>query len=222
MNTERDTSYDADSLTPVRLLEGMDAAEPPLDGDDPALLRATIARLRAGIASRDRRILELEAIAHADELTGLLNRRGFLQELERAIQLSRRYGMVTSLLYIDLDGFKTVNDQFGHSAGDAALAKLAERLTGALRTSDIVGRLGGDEFAALLWRSDEARARMTAERLISAITAEPIATRRGPARLGASIGAVEIGPEDTAAAVLARADKAMYADKNSRRPRYEG
>ncbi len=105
------------------------------------------------IAQLQRRIDQLEKLAVTDELTGLLNRRGIEQQLSRTLELSRRHGEPGLLVYVDLDGFKMVNDTYGHAAGDEVLKQVARLLTENVRCTDFVGRLGGDEFAVLLSRT---------------------------------------------------------------------
>lgn len=197
---------------------GRFGGEGPVIGGDGSQ-QAEIKALRAALAACERRIRELEELAHADELTGLLNRRGFLLELERAILLVRRHGIGVALLYIDLDGFKRINDDHGHGAGDQALGTVAARLKGALRGSDVIGRIGGDEFGAILWQTDVAAARTTVDRLTASVESEPVVTALGSAKVGASIGLVLIEGGDSAEAALARADQAMYAAKAERRQR---
>ncbi len=116
-----------------------------------ALLLAEIERLKADIASAQRRISELEARADIDPLLDILNRRGFERELKRSLAYLQRYKGEAALLFLDLDGFKAVNDRHGHAAGDALLKAVAQELVKHVRASDVVARLGGDEFGVLLW-----------------------------------------------------------------------
>jgi GGDEF domain-containing protein len=125
-------------------------------------LRGEVTRLKA-------RLTEVEALADRDVLTPLLNRRAFVRELHRIGAFSARYGSPAALVYFDLDGFKAVNDRFGHAAGDSALKVVAERLLANTRETDIVGRLGGDEFAVILVQTDLDNAAVQAERLTSGL-----------------------------------------------------
>jgi diguanylate cyclase (GGDEF)-like protein len=120
-------------------------------------------------------------------------------------------------VFIDLDGFKAVNDRHGHGAGDALLKGVARQLTGHVRASDVVGRLGGDEFGVLMWNVGEAQAAAKARELEKLI--ERLDVAHGPARLivGASAGIVPLRPELNPAQVLDAADQAMYARKKERR-----
>jgi GGDEF domain-containing protein len=114
--------------------------EPP-----PSELRAEIGRLSAELARAERRIAELETRADIDPLLDVLNRRGFERSLNRSLAYIRRYHIPAALMFIDLDGFKAVNDRYGHAAGDAMLRQVAATLAARVRSSDVVGRLGGDE-----------------------------------------------------------------------------
>jgi diguanylate cyclase (GGDEF)-like protein/PAS domain S-box-containing protein len=169
--------------------------------------------------SERRTILErLQHQAHHDQLTNLANRRLFHQELDRAISRAQRHGAAVALVYMDLDGFKRINDTLGHRAGDQVLRTLAERLTAATREEELISRYGGDEFVALLNMlpspSREVRAFM--ERM-SATVSEPIQLEAGAVRVGASLGASTY-PHDgrTAEQLLHHADAAMLAIKSAR------
>jgi diguanylate cyclase (GGDEF)-like protein len=181
--------------------------------DDPLVLRAEIARLRATVAKLESQIGELDRLAHHDALVPLPNRRGFERNLAGLIDRCERYGDAGALLFVDVDGLKMVNDSFGHDAGDAALIHVAELLTGGVRQSDCVARFGGDEFAVLLERVDLDQAIETAARLTDRI-ADAAFTFEGKAiPLSAAIGIAEIKPGDRPQDVLARADEAMYEVK---------
>jgi diguanylate cyclase (GGDEF)-like protein len=163
--------------------------------------------------SSRQRIGELEARIDVDPLTETLNRRGFERELKRSLAYVKRYGASAALIYLDLDDFKPVNDRHGHAAGDAVLQAIAAALIRRVRASDVVARIGGDEFVVLLWNLSETDALAKAAALEAAVYATPV--RFGPSTLvvGASAGTAFIGPLDTPAEALARADAAMYARK---------
>ncbi len=108
-------------------------------------------------------LAELTARAEIDPLTDILNRRGFERELKRSLAYVKRYGTSAALVYLDLDGFKHVNDRHGHAAGDAVLKAVAMVLNRHVRASDLVARLGGDEFVVLLWNCSEAAAQAKAQ-----------------------------------------------------------
>jgi diguanylate cyclase (GGDEF)-like protein len=172
-------------------------------------LRGEVGRLKA-------RLTETEGLADRDALTPLLNRRAFLRELSRIRTFAQRYGAPASLVYFDLDGFKAVNDRYGHAAGDAALQAVAERLLAHVRESDIVGRMGGDEFAVILVQADQAVAEAKAAALAHAVEREPIRFGDWTAPLHISFGVRQISLESTPEDLVAEADAAMYAAKRAR------
>lgn len=180
-------------------------------------LAAEVERLAAQLQHSRARVSDLEAMIEIDPLTELLNRRGFERELKRALAYVKRYGTYAALLFIDLDAFKPVNDRYGHAAGDAVLKAVAATLTRHVRASDVVARLGGDEFVVLLWNVTEAAAIAKAAALETMIAAAPVRSGTATLTVGASAGVAPIGPADTAAELLSRADAAMYARKYARK-----
>jgi diguanylate cyclase (GGDEF)-like protein len=132
-------------------------------------LAGEVNRLELELAAARSRMAALETRAEIDPLTDLVNRRGLERELKRALAYVKRYGTSAVLVYIDLDGFKLVNDRHGHAAGDAVLKAVAMVLTRQVRTSDLVARLGGDEFVVLLWNLSEPDAQIKARALEVAI-----------------------------------------------------
>lgn len=172
-------------------------------------LRGEVARLKA-------RLAEVEGLADRDPLTPLLNRRAFLRELNRVRTFGQRYGAPASLVFFDLDGFKSVNDRFGHAAGDAALKAVAERLISNVRESDIVGRMGGDEFGVILVQADQAVAEAKAAALAHAIEREPMEFGDWSAPLHVSYGVRQIDPALEPETQVAEADAAMFAAKRQR------
>lgn len=158
--------------------------------------------------------LQIESqLARTDTLTGLLNRRAFSEQLAHELAVSARSGQPLVLVYIDLDGFKSVNDRQGHSVGDRLLQSVGASILSTQRSADTSGRLGGDEFALILPATDEAGARRQLVRLEDAIADEGAAGRLG---VTCSIGAVVIqGGRWTAEAAVAAADRNMYAAKQA-------
>jgi diguanylate cyclase (GGDEF)-like protein/PAS domain S-box-containing protein len=153
-----------------------------------------------------------------DTLTGLLNRWQFNQRLEQRTAESARHGRPMTLLLIDLDDFKTINDSYGHAAGDQALQEVARRLKGCLRASDTLARLGGDEFTVLLTHlAQPCDARQVADKLLE-VLGQPCQVNGFNVSLGASIGMASL-PDDAAdaATLLRYADIAMYHAKESGR-----
>lgn len=176
---------------------------------------AAVARLEATLG-------EALRLADLDPLAPIANRRAFVRELARFIAFSGRQAMEASLLYLDVNGFKQVNDDFGHNAGDAALTHVARILLDNVRGSDVVGRLGGDEFGVILAAADPAAAAEKAARLAEAIRAAPFVWQGRATPLGVAIGVAPVRPGRDAAAVIAEADKAMYADKRRQRAENPG
>ena len=117
-----------------------------------------IGTLRAEIEANNARIAELEDLADKDPLAPVVNRRAFARELERTKAYVDRYGSGASLIYLDVDGLKDINDRYGHATGDKVLLAVAETLVANIRSSDLVGRLGGDEFGIILSRANRATA----------------------------------------------------------------
>ncbi|EFC82213.1 diguanylate cyclase domain-containing protein [Parafrankia sp. EUN1f] len=149
--------------------------------------------------------------ARHDLLTGLANRSGFVDRLASALAVSTESS--SAVLYLDLDGFKPINDSFGHAAGDRVLAIIGARLAALLREGDLAGRLGGDEFAMLLRDSDLATASLVADRVISAV-AEEITLEGECVQVGASVGIAMGRPgRSRADELIHAADTAMYAAK---------
>jgi diguanylate cyclase (GGDEF)-like protein len=156
---------------------------------------------------------ELSAQATMDSLTGLANRAAFTDALTAALESDATY---TSVLFIDLDDFKDVNDRFGHRAGDEALRDVADRLRRATRASDLCARLGGDEFAVLLPDADETVAADAAHRVAVAIGTQ-MRRDRDVVRVGASVGAATAPAHSDPELLLHRADAAMYEAKTNRK-----
>ncbi len=177
------------------------------------------ARVRAGgrIVDLERRLSQanerLERLASTDELTGLLNRRAILSYLDEAAAQRAGDGGRLSVVMLDLDGFKEVNDRYGHGAGDMLLQEVARRLPRALRPQHRLGRLGGDEFLAVLPGMGEAEARAAAEAMRSALSSPPCEVREGVSvQIAGAFGAAEM-EEGEVDRVLAQADRALYLAK---------
>jgi diguanylate cyclase (GGDEF)-like protein len=174
-----------------------------------AQLLALLANTSGAALGRAELIAQLTAHAVTDELTGLANRRAWNVVLEQALKRSRRNREPVSVLVLDLDGLKQVNDGQGHAAGDEMLVSVSTAWLGALRATDTLGRLGGDEFAIVLERSDEAVAHDVITRLQGAT----------PAPHAASAGLAVWDGHESAAALLERADAQMYVRKGESRER---
>jgi diguanylate cyclase (GGDEF)-like protein/PAS domain S-box-containing protein len=184
-----------------------------------------VAKLADQIGIAHEQIANHEALAkqaRTDALTGLLNRRSFTKRLEESLAEAQRTGQPGTLVYVDLDNFKAVNDRLGHQAGDSALKGLAACLKRVARARDLVARLGGDEFALWLATAD-AEAATARAKVILALKDEIAAFSAGPDKpLGLSVGlAVHLPREpETVAELLARADTAMYQVKQAGKGSY--
>lgn len=185
-------------------------------------LEALVAERTAELEERSRELRDsqsqLEKIAYNDPLTGLANRRFFENELRRYIAMTQRDGAGFTLLLIDLDGFKKINDRLGHDAGDALLVEVALRLEQAVRATDFVARLGGDEFAVILAQTGELSAVEIICRRIMTSLSEPMAFKGTPMQVSASIGSSHCPNQGTTTDVLYKAaDVALYDAKRSGR-----
>lgn len=181
---------------------------------------AGLEALRRLVSERDeleRRLAEAHALADRDPLAPVLNRRAFLRELHRTMSEVERYKTPAAVIYIDLDGFKALNDGYGHAAGDAVLSHIGRLLLDSVRESDVVGRLGGDEFGVILNRVGAEEARAKAASLNDKINASPVMCAGVIHRARASFGVHAIAVSEDPEAAIARADEAMYAEKYARR-----
>lgn len=161
---------------------------------------------------------QLNLLSYYDDLTGLANQRLFSDRVEHMVSLSRRQHKSMALLFLDLDGFKLVNESFGHTAGNAALQEVAKRLKALLRHSDTAARTGGDEFALILFDTGARAARTVAKKLLKKIL-RPYSINKHQFRIGCSIG-IAIYPQDGSecATLLDKADRAMYFAKQENKP----
>ena len=193
-----------------------DGGQGPVSGALAVDLEGELRRLRAEVEALRVRAEAAEAAADHDVLTPALNRRGFMSVLHRTIAYCRRHEVPAVLLYLDLDGFKGVNDTLGHAAGDAALNRVAELMLANLRESDAVGRLGGDEFALLLLNAGADEGRDKARRLLEALNADGFGWEGERVPLGGSFGVRAYAGQPDAETWLAEADAAMWVKKKGR------
>lgn len=174
------------------------------------------------ISARKQLEQELFLQANTDALTAISNRRHFMDQAEQELRRARRFGRELSLMMLDLDHFKSINDKFGHAAGDQVLQSFVKISADSLRQSDIMGRLGGEEFAVLLPETTLDQAIYVAERLRESIAARPIATIKGAVPASVSIGITRLSDEDlTLDLMLSRADELLYKAKKNGRNRTE-
>lgn len=185
--------------------------------------------------SRERRLVEvgavlrmqsalMEEIARSDAVTGVSNRRGLMDDLVPEVYRALRYRRPLSLLLLDVDHFKLVNDRYGHQFGDQVLLETASLLQGAVRTSDLVARYGGEEFVVVLPETDLASAGRVAEKLRAAIESHDFEDEDRRARVTISVGVAtlsdsKIDASETARRLLGKADAAMYTAKRAGRNR---
>jgi diguanylate cyclase (GGDEF)-like protein len=197
----------------------MGLPQPRLDDEFPSItaVLAENERLKRELAVARARVGELEARADIDPLLDILNRRGFERELKRALSHVKRYGTQAALMFVDLDGFKGINDRYGHAAGDVLLKAVARELIGHVRASDVVGRIGGDEFGVIVWRVEEPQAVAKARELETVIARVGITHGRSQISVAASIGIAPLVEGSNPADLIAAADQAMYARKDERR-----
>lgn len=179
-------------------------------------LMAEVENLRRELQQTQGRLGELEKLADEDSLLPMSNRRAFVRELDRTISFAHRYGGSASLVYIDMDGLKRINDTWGHAAGDAAILAVGNVLLQNVRRSDVVGRLGGDEFGVILVQADVAMAQRKAEQLGEAVRATPLHHAGEAIPLSISWGCHNIANGENPAEALAAADRQMYSQKRSK------
>ncbi|MDB1125581.1 GGDEF domain-containing protein [Vibrio sp. kj40-1] len=161
---------------------------------------------------------QLIKLTREDPLTGLFNRRYFIESSDRELKLMRRYNKSLSLLTIDIDHFKSINDTFGHNIGDKALIFFTQICSDIVRNIDIVGRMGGEEFTILLIESNLDQASDIAHRILSTLAKKSMLHKDIPS-MSASIGVVQIEPKETLQSAMKRADKLLYTAKKNGRSR---
>jgi diguanylate cyclase (GGDEF)-like protein len=174
--------------------------------EENALLRASLAEMRE-------RSLELEALADRDALTGLPNRRQFLQALERAVSQAERHGTPGAVLLVDLRGLKAINEAHGRLAGDAAIIHVAKLLSDLIRSTDLAARVGDDVFGLILDHLDHDSAIDASERIARCIAAEPADLGRCTVSVEAAVATAGILAGDSSDDVLARAEASLARAK---------
>ncbi|UTW10089.1 sensor domain-containing diguanylate cyclase [Marinobacterium rhizophilum] len=191
-----------------------------------ASVRST-AELEAKVKERTQELeaarQQAEVLAREDPLTGLLNRRAFFERGNEEVGRALRHGQPLSVIMLDIDSFKTVNDAFGHGVGDRVIREVARTLTAVLRDSDIKARMGGEEFAVVLVQTPLDSALQLAERLRQAVEACRVETASATVGVTSSFGVAQLaGDTNTLETILASADSALYQAKNSGRNRVLG
>lgn len=186
------------------------------EGDDQVLIGTV-----RDITEQKKLELRLRQLSRTDELTGLFNRRYFMQRLLQELARYRRYGRPTAVVLFDFDHFKRINDTHGHPAGDQVLVTISKLLRERLRTNDIPARLGGEEFALLLPETDLAEAVEVAEKVRQLVQQQPFVSEEGQrfeASITCGVSAFH-GTEETVEAILHRADQNLYDGKRAGRNR---
>lgn len=187
----------------------------PLPAEDAHALRTEIARLRRENRALSIALAEMERVAERDILTPLFNRRHFLSALHQRMARVERYGDQIALIYVDVDGLKSVNDRFGHAAGDFVLVEVANRLQSAMRDQDVLARIGGDEFGILLENTGLTQAKATMRRLSQLITDHDCIYDGQRIAMSAAFGLTAIAPGLNAEELMGRADSDMYRAKRA-------
>ncbi|MGA9395554.1 MAG: diguanylate cyclase [Azonexus sp.] len=184
-------------------------------------VEAESVRLKAEIARRVALEVDLRVQASTDALTGLINRRAFMERFAHELARSQRHGPSPTLLMLDIDHFKKINDIHGHPAGDVVLAHLAQLLRSSVRNVDIIGRIGGEEFAVVLVETNAATAAPVIERLLERLRNTTVTLADATTlKFTASIGSTETLWADTIDTAIQRADEALYTAKKTGRDRH--
>lgn len=182
-----------------------------------AALREELGRLQSRFDEMSARLEDALHTADEDMLLPVLNRRALIREIARFIDFAVRYGTRSSLLFLDINGFKAINDRHGHPAGDSVLQQFCELLTANIRSSDILGRLGGDEFGIILPGVSAQQALEKGDILLRRVGEHPLVWTDIRVPLTFACGACELRPGMNAASALAEADRVMYETKRIRR-----
>ena len=153
--------------------------------------------------------------ARTDGLTGLVNHRTFYEVLEQELWRSKRYGEQISLIMVDIDNLKTINDTFGHKAGDKVIMEIGRRIRESIRQIDTAARYGGDEFAIILPNTSLTDATVVAERMVAVVSSSAIMNRKDEIPVSISVGLGQYGPNDSPDEITSKSDKALYAAKQS-------
>ncbi len=170
------------------------------------------------IAAQSERIIILETLSYRDELTGLINRRGFNEQLSHALAVAKRVDSTGVLAFIDLDNFKAINDSLGHQAGDEVLRHVSSLLIDSVRSIDVAARLGGDEFALILVHTTARDGRQRIKGLDRAVNNTVVSFGNARIPVRASFGVTAFDQSDDIASLIAQADAEMYQRKRAKPP----
>ncbi len=173
--------------------------------------------LRRELDFTNRRLREMEDIADTDALLPIPNRRAFIRELNRMISFAERYGTPSTLVFIDLNDMKKINDEYGHDVGDKALFHVARLMTENIRGTDVIGRLGGDEFGVLLAQADEEIGKQKAQNLANVIDETPLQHDGIEIKMSLAFGTYTFKSGDQPDEAIHKADQAMYEHKREKK-----
>ncbi len=179
-------------------------------------LLTTAAEAEQQMIEQARRIRQLESLSYTDELTGVLNRRGYQMVFRRELADAGRHSRDGILLLCDLNHFKNINDTYGHMAGDAALQSVADRLRSSVRAGDYVARIGGDEFAVVMPRTPRREVPKLVQKLEKLVNYHMVDWGGHQIPISAAMGFQVFGPRSNAEALMHQADQALYQDKKER------
>lgn len=177
-------------------------------------LMAEVDNLRKELDDAKKRLDAEKQIADQDPLLPIYNRRAFVRELTKIQATIERYHGKASLAYIDLNNFKTINDNYGHQTGDHVLYEFSKRLVESVRETDVVGRLGGDEFGLILSNTKPEASSVLINRLSAGLRTRPIIWDNQPLDVSFSCGIVTIDPGEDVQGIMAMADNEMYVQKS--------
>lgn len=205
-------SRPGDAVTSAELRLQLDEAQ-----HENVRLREQLDQAAQKLTEQSGLLLSLQTEARSDPLTKLLNRRAFDEDLARRVSAWQRRAISFSVILVDLDHFKLINDRYGHGAGDELLRQFATVLTGAFRDMDLVARIGGEEFAVVLPVTNANEALIPAERLRHMVATHKFDVNGRSLRLTVSVGSAGIQTGDDASSIVGRADVALYAAKSAGR-----
>jgi diguanylate cyclase (GGDEF)-like protein len=215
----KEAVFNEDMTTKIKSLEIMHEVKETQQNSE--IYRLKNVELTREIEERKKVQAELERIATLDPLTGLFNRRHFFELTQQELERSRRYNRPISIIMLDIDHFKQVNDRFGHLVGDRVIVEVARRIQKALRRIDLACRYGGEEFAILLPETNLRQAEMVATRLWQLVTKQPTVSGELKLKITVSVGVATYQLEGmiTVDTLLDQADQAMYQAKEAGRNR---